>query len=97
MVSAPDGYLSPHANLAPSSNLNYRAYSRKLVEVEKADCEFVVVLHTNKELIQENQGTAEWSKGMHWVADPKFETYKALGVGHQPLWKALLNWHVWVP
>lgn len=64
--------------------------------MEKADCEFVVVLHTNKELIQENQGSAEWSKDMNWVADPGFETYKKLGVGRQPLWRALFSWTVLV-
>jgi hypothetical protein len=37
------------------------------------------VLHSTKEIIKENQGNAEWARTMNWVADPKFNLYKAVG------------------
>ena len=75
-------------------NLSYRNYARKLSEVEAADCEYVVVMHSTSELILENQGSMDWAfsnEALSWVADPSFEFYKAVGSGRQSLWRMLTS------
>jgi hypothetical protein len=39
----------------------------------------VVVFHSSKEIIAENQGSVEWTKGFVFIADPKRELYKIVG------------------
>lgn len=81
----------------PICNLKFRNYSRALKDVEAANCEMVIVCHSTSEMILENQGDADWafgSEAMSWVADPNFETYKAVGSGRQPLWRFLMSWTV---
>ena len=78
----------------PMCNLAYRNYARKLSEVEAADCEYVVVMHSSSELILENQGSMDWAfsnEALSWVADPSFDLYKAVGSGRQPLWRLLIS------
>ena len=75
-------------------NLSYRNYARKLSEVEAADCEYVVVMHSSSEVILENQGEMDWAFGneaLSWVADPSFELYKAVGSGRQAFWRLLTS------
>ena len=78
----------------PMCNLAYRNYARKLVEVQAADCEFVIVCHSTAELILENQGSAEWafaSEAMSWVASPSFEHHTAVGSGRQAFWRFFIS------
>jgi hypothetical protein len=51
-------------------------------------------LHSSKEIIQENQGSADWSRKMNWIADPKFDFYKKVGAEEQSV-GYLLNLRGW--
>eukprot|EP00834_Sanchytrium_tribonematis_P008397 NODE_971_length_2831_cov_1.606515.p2 type:complete len:195 gc:universal NODE_971_length_2831_cov_1.606515:591-1175(+) len=78
-----------HLNLrrfsgCPLSNLNMRETARELSTIQSAGIREVIVLHSDPEVIMENQGTAEWAKGISFVSDPHKIIYKKCGAGTMP-------------
>jgi hypothetical protein len=49
-------------------------------------------LHSAKEIIQENQGTALWSRKLNWVADPKKDLYALVGAEASNVWVSGSIW-----
>ena len=65
----------------PLCNVHMRFIANHLEDFEKVGLKEILVLHSDPSIIQENQGTAEWSKGLTFVGDPKKEIYAKFGVG----------------
>eukprot|EP00835_Amoeboradix_gromovi_P000990 NODE_38_length_30618_cov_0.377142.p13 type:complete len:216 gc:universal NODE_38_length_30618_cov_0.377142:19268-18621(-) len=63
----------------PICNLKMVAISTHLKDLKDALIREVIVLHSEKKVIQENQGKATWSAGLEFVADPSKQIYKAFG------------------
>eukprot|EP00835_Amoeboradix_gromovi_P000619 NODE_22_length_38364_cov_0.248661.p22 type:complete len:144 gc:universal NODE_22_length_38364_cov_0.248661:12621-12190(-) len=59
--------------------VHMRFIANKLPEIEKAGLREIIVLHSEPEIILENQGEQEWSRGLNFVGDPEKTLYKLFG------------------
>jgi hypothetical protein len=63
----------------PVCNFQIKQFAGKMDTLKAKGILAAFVLHSEAEVIQENQGTAPWSKDLNWVADPKRSIYQAVG------------------
>lgn len=78
----------------PVCNFHLRQFAARAAELRsKCHLQSVVVFHSTKEVIVENQGSAEWAAMLDFVADPTRALYKLCGA-EKSGWKYLfrLRW-----
>ena len=89
IISLRNGAGLIHIHLArfsgcPACNLNFKRYADRSAEFQKAGIRNVMVLHSEKKTIVENQGDKfGWMDKLDFVADPKRVTYKKVGAEMQ--------------
>ncbi|KAJ3211025.1 hypothetical protein HDU67_004827, partial [Dinochytrium kinnereticum] len=63
----------------PVCSFHLRSMSRILPTLETNQTQEIIVFHSSREIILENQVSVDWTRGFTFVADPKRDLYKALG------------------
>lgn len=74
-------------------NFNLKQLANKYDEFKKAAIKNVVVIHSPKDTIMENQGSKfGWTNKIEFVADPQRETYRKVGADMDVT--MMLTWYV---
>jgi hypothetical protein len=60
-------------------NFHYKQYSTKIDDFEKMGLLSVIVIHSAKDIIEENQGSLKWATRLNFVADPEMDTFRTVG------------------